>query len=75
MQAKKQSTRAQLEDASSSRSKLASEVKGMKSSIQYTTGPLPLSSLATELFSQAVTSTSLLLMSGHATKRKHGTVL
>ncbi|KAK9840813.1 hypothetical protein WJX81_006730 [Elliptochloris bilobata] len=35
--AKKQGIRAQLEDASASRSKLASEVKGMKSSIQYTT--------------------------------------
>ncbi len=36
-QAKKQGIRAQLEDASSSRSKLANEVKGMKSSITYTT--------------------------------------
>lgn len=36
-QAKKQGIRAQLEDAGSSRSKLANEVKGMKSSITYTT--------------------------------------
>ena len=37
LQARKQGIRAQLEDASASRAKLASEVKGMKSSIQYTT--------------------------------------
>ena len=75
MQAKKQSIRAQLEDASSSRSKLASEVKGMKSSIQYTTGPLPLSSLAIESLSQAVIAMSLLLMFGDEVKRKHVPVL
>lgn len=37
LQARKQGIRAQLEDASASRAKLAGEVKGMKSSIQYTT--------------------------------------